>query len=154
MSDVDTVKQLYEAFGKGDIPAIIDRLDENVAWDAQTDVPSVPWRSPCRGKANIPAFFESLAPIRITRFEPHTFFADGDKVFVLIHVEAGSKGKHYIIPNEGHPLEVRQRRQGRRVSAHHRHRPAPAHVQGRMTRHISPSCHKPVGAGLFMEKSQ
>ena len=33
MSNVDTVKQVYEAFCKGDISAIIDKLDENVAWD-------------------------------------------------------------------------------------------------------------------------
>jgi ketosteroid isomerase-like protein len=102
MSNVDTIKALYEAFGKGDIPAIIGSLDEDVAWDTQSDVPGVPWLSPRRGKANVPAFFESLAPIHITRFEPHTFFADGDKVFVLIHIQADAKGKHYDIPNEGH----------------------------------------------------
>jgi uncharacterized protein len=102
MSNVDTVKQIYEAFGKGDIRAILDKLDENVAWDTQADVPGVPWLSPRRGKANIPAFFESLAPLHFTRFEPHTFFADSDKVFALIHIEADAKGKHYAIPNEGH----------------------------------------------------
>jgi hypothetical protein len=53
----------YEAFGKGDISAILDKLDENVAWDTQADVPGVPWLSPRRGKANVPAFFESLAPL-------------------------------------------------------------------------------------------
>ena len=102
MSNVATIKQIYEAFGKGDIAAIVDRLDENVAWDTLNDVPGVPWLAPRRGKANIPAFFESLAPLHFTRFEPHTFFADDDKVFVLIHIEADSKGKHYVIPNEGH----------------------------------------------------
>jgi ketosteroid isomerase-like protein len=102
MSHIDTVKQVYASFGKGDIPSIIDRLDENVAWDTQSQVTGVPWLLPRRGKANIPAFFESLAPLHFTRFEPHTFFADGDKVFALIHLEIDSKGKHYTIPNEGH----------------------------------------------------
>ena len=102
MSNVDTIKQIYEAFGKGDIPTIMDKLDENVAWDTQTHVLGVPWLSPRRGKGNIPAFFESLAPLHFTRFEPHTFFTDADKVFVLIHIEVDSMGKHYAIPNEGH----------------------------------------------------
>ena len=46
--------------------------------------------APRRGRANIPGFFESLAPLHFTRFEPHTFFADGDKVFALIHIDLGS----------------------------------------------------------------
>jgi ketosteroid isomerase-like protein len=102
MSNVDTVKQMYGAFGKGDIPAIVDRMDENVAWDTQTSVPHVPWLAPRRGKTNVPAFFESLTPLHFTRFEPHTFFADGDKVFALIHIEVEANGKRYVCPNEGH----------------------------------------------------
>jgi ketosteroid isomerase-like protein len=102
MNHLDTVQQVYESFGKGDIPAIVDRLDENVAWDTQSEVPGVPWLLPRRGKANIPASFESLAPLHFTWFEPHTVLADGDKVFALIHLEIDSNGKHYTIPNEGH----------------------------------------------------
>lgn len=102
MSHVDTVKQLYAAFGRGDIPAILEQLDENVEWDTELDVPGVPWLLPRRGRANIAGFFESLAPLQFTRFEPHTFFHDGDKVFALVHVEATASGKRYAIRNEGH----------------------------------------------------
>ncbi|HEV8575149.1 MAG TPA: nuclear transport factor 2 family protein [Dehalococcoidia bacterium] len=102
MSNVDTVKQIYEAFGRGDIPAIIDKLDANVEWDTDYDSPAAPWLQPRRGAANIPGFFESLAPLAFTKFEPHTFGADGNRVVAVIHVELDSKGKHYIIPNEGH----------------------------------------------------
>jgi ketosteroid isomerase-like protein len=70
MDKVETIKQIYEAFGKGDIPTIIDKLDEDVAWDTQSNVPGVPWLGPRRGKANIPGFFESLAPLQFTHFEP------------------------------------------------------------------------------------
>ena len=35
MSNVDTVKEMYEAFGRGDVPAIIEKLDENVEWDTE-----------------------------------------------------------------------------------------------------------------------
>ena len=102
MSNVDIVKQMYEAFGRGDIAAILDKLDDNVEWDTQVDVAGVPWLEPRRGKGNIPAFFESLAPLEFTRFDPHTFFDGGDKVFALIAIEADHKGKHYSIPLEGH----------------------------------------------------
>ena len=47
-------------------------------------------------------FFESMAPLKITRFEPHTIFDGGDKVFVLITFQATARGKDYSFPNNGH----------------------------------------------------
>jgi len=102
MSNVDTVKEIYAAFGRGDVPAILDKLDDNVEWETETSAQGVPWLEPRRGKANIAGFFEALAPLQITRFEPHTFFESGDKVFVLIAFEAIRDGKSYSIPNNGH----------------------------------------------------
>jgi len=104
MSHVDTVKGIYAAFGRGDIAAIIDTLDDNVEWDVEVPVSGVPWLQPRRGKAGVPAFFESLAPLSFPTFDPHTFFENGDKVMALIHLEVDHKpsGKHYSVPYEGH----------------------------------------------------
>ena len=102
MSNVDTVKEIYAAFGRGDVPAILDKLDDNVEWETETSAQGVPWLEPRRGKANIAGFFEALAPLQITRFEPHTFFESGDKVLVLIAFDATRDGKSYSIPNNGH----------------------------------------------------
>lgn len=104
MSNVDTVKQIYQAFGRGDISAIIEKLDRNVEWDVEVPTPGVPWLQPRHGAANVPAFFQSLAPLSFQRFEPHTFFADGNKVFALIAIEAThvASGKRYKFSNEGH----------------------------------------------------
>ena len=49
MSNIDTVKQIYQAFGRGDIPAIIDKLDLNVEWDLEVPTPGVPWLQARRG---------------------------------------------------------------------------------------------------------
>lgn len=62
----------------------------------------VPWLQARRVKASIAGFFESLAPLKITRFEPHTIFDGGDKVLVLIAFEATARGKDYSFPNNGH----------------------------------------------------
>jgi ketosteroid isomerase-like protein len=104
VSNVDTVKQIYEAFGRGDIPAIMGKLDPNVEWDVEIAAAGVPWLQPRRGAANVPAFFESLAPLSFQRFEPHTFFADGNKVFALVALDVRHtpSGKHYKFPHEGH----------------------------------------------------
>ena len=104
MGNIDTVKQIYDAFGRGDVPAIVDKLDQNVEWDVEVPTPGVPWLQPRRGVADIPAFFESLAPLSFQRFEPHTFFAEGNKVFALIAMVATlvASGKQYRFPYEGH----------------------------------------------------
>lgn len=102
MSNVGAVQAIYEAFGRGDVPAILGRLDDAVEWETTVPVPEVPWLRARRGKASIAGFFESLAPLEITRFEPHTILEGGDKVFVLIRFEATARGKRYSFPNEGH----------------------------------------------------
>jgi hypothetical protein len=99
---MDTVKDIYEAFGRGHVLAILDKLDDDVEWETVTPVEGVPWLQTRRGKANIGTFFESLAPLQITRFEPHTFFESGDRVFVLIAFEATRDGKTYSVPHNGH----------------------------------------------------
>jgi ketosteroid isomerase-like protein len=102
MSNIDTVKAMYEAYGRGDIPAVLEHLDDNVQWDTQYDSPAAPWLEPRRGRENVPSFFEALTPLQFTKFEPFFFAADGNRVVAVIHIEADHKGKHYVIPNEGH----------------------------------------------------
>jgi ketosteroid isomerase-like protein len=77
MSQVDTVQRIYAAFGRGDIPAIIDELDDNVEWDVEVPTPGVPWLQPRRGKTGVLAFFQSLAPLAFPTFDPHTFLKTG-----------------------------------------------------------------------------
>jgi ketosteroid isomerase-like protein len=102
VSNTATVKAIYEAFGRGDVATILDKLDDAVEWETTVPVSDVPWLQPRSGKANIVGFFESLAPLKIIRFEPHTIFDGGDKVFVLITFEATVQGKSYSFPNNGH----------------------------------------------------
>lgn len=102
VSNVETVQAIYQAFGRGDVATILDRLDDAVEWETTVPVSDVPWLQARRGKANVVGFFESLAPLKITRFEPHAIFDGGDKVFVLITFEATAQGKSYSFPNNGH----------------------------------------------------
>jgi ketosteroid isomerase-like protein len=104
MSNIDTVKAMYEAFGRGDVPAILEKLDENVEWDTDYDPHSAaaPWLEPRRGRENVPGFFEAVGTMQITKFEPHTFGADGNKVVSVVDLEADREGKHYVLPNTGH----------------------------------------------------
>ena len=37
MSNLATVQSIYEAFGKGDVPSILDTLADDVEWESWSD---------------------------------------------------------------------------------------------------------------------
>ena len=82
------MQAIYQAFGRGDVATILERLDDAVEWETTVPMSDVPWLQARRRKANIVGFFESLAPLKITRFEPHTIFDGGSagKVVKYDHV--------------------------------------------------------------------
>lgn len=53
MSNIDAVRGIYEAFGRGDVGVILDRLDDAVEGETQAPVSGVPWLQARRGKSNI-----------------------------------------------------------------------------------------------------
>jgi uncharacterized protein len=91
MSNVDAVRAIYEAFGQGDFPAILDRLAEDVAWDQDAPGYGVPIYEPGVGKAHAARFFELLQDLEFHRFEPTNFLVGGDQVAVTIDIEVTVK---------------------------------------------------------------
>lgn len=69
MGNLGTVQQIYAAFGRGDIPAILEHLDESVEWEYGANSTDVPWLQPRRGREGAGAFFVSLGEIDIHKFE-------------------------------------------------------------------------------------
>ena len=65
MSNVDTVQAIYGAFGRGDIPFILDQVADTVDWD-YASASDVPWLQPRQGKAGVRAFFVALIDIEAT----------------------------------------------------------------------------------------
>ena len=80
---VEVVRGTYEAFGRGDIPALLELLTEDVEWTLQGP-PEIPFAGTARGRAAVAAFFARVAEtIEFLRFEPRQFVARGDTVVVL-----------------------------------------------------------------------
>ena len=52
-----TVQGIYEAFGKGDVPAILDQLTDDVDWAAEASSDAVPWYGMRKGKDEVVGFF-------------------------------------------------------------------------------------------------
>ena len=80
---VGVVQQGYEAFGRGDIPAVLELLTDDVVWTEQG--PSViPFAGTFRGREGIAEFFTLLdETLEFEQFEPRKFVGQGDTVVVV-----------------------------------------------------------------------
>jgi len=103
MSDqIATVASLYEAFGRGDIPAILDHLADDIQWEPWADTSAqkagVVWLQPRQGKAGVLEFFQIVGEMGVTDFRVLSLLEGGNQVVAEIVIDAslpgGSGGFH------------------------------------------------------------
>jgi ketosteroid isomerase-like protein len=87
MSNVETVRGIYAAFGAGDVPSILARLADGVDWEYGQGKNDVPWLQQRRGRDAVGGFFESLGALEFHAFTPKEILEAGDVVVALIDVE-------------------------------------------------------------------
>ena len=93
--NIETVKAMYEAFGRGDVDAILERCTDDVDWAAEAAIEVAPWHGVKRGKAEVPSFFAGIAQTGpVTEFSPLSFTSndDGDPV--------GGPGSAVYVPKD------------------------------------------------------
>ena len=102
MSNLSTVRGIYESFGKGDIPAILDVLAEGVEWKSWEDNSSVkagvPWMVPRHGKEEVVKFFEAAGQMEILDLQVLNMMEGGNQVAVSFVFEVNLPawgGGHY-----------------------------------------------------------
>src|SRR4249920_949385 len=99
------VREIYDAVGRGDVAAILDRVTDDVDWSAEAAAHAAPWHGPRTGPSGVASFFADLAgSIEITEFIPHAFATGED-----------DEGRQYR-DHGVHPARLRDRR-GRRPPA-------------------------------------
>jgi len=71
-------------FQRGDIPALLARLDDAIVWETPFPAGAIPYGGTRRGKEQVAAFFRELdETVQITRFDLHDFLtADGTIVVI------------------------------------------------------------------------
>jgi uncharacterized protein len=98
--NVETAKEGYAAFGRGDVPAILELLTDDIEWIEPGPADVIAAAGTYRGKEEVAGFFATLAEnAEIHRFEPHEFIAQGDHVVVLIHSESTVKSTGRKVTN-------------------------------------------------------
>jgi ketosteroid isomerase-like protein len=104
MSNAQTVQEIYAAFGRGDVPAILSKLSPDVDWEYGPASTTVPWLQHRRGREEVAGFFESLAGIEMHTFAPKEILEAGSVVVALIDVDftVKSTGKRITEDDEIH----------------------------------------------------
>ncbi len=92
MSNVDTIKDVYAAFGRGDVEAILEVLADDVEFESWADNSAVragvPWLQPRRGKEGAVEFFAIVGGWQIREFSVLAIMDGGDKVAAEIVMDA------------------------------------------------------------------
>ena len=102
MSNLSTVQGIYESFGKGDVPAILAVLADDVEWEAWADNSAVkaglPWMTARHGKEAVVGFFEAAGQMEILDLQVLSMMEGGNQVAVEFVLEANLPawgGGHY-----------------------------------------------------------
>lgn len=82
-----TVSAIYASFGRGDVPAILARLHEDVEWEHDAMDHGIGWLRPRRGREQVAGFFQDLAQVEILRFEPLNLMTGNDQVASTVRIE-------------------------------------------------------------------
>jgi ketosteroid isomerase-like protein len=91
------LENAYAAFGRGDVPAILETCADDVEWSTNLDqslpgASDVTWTRTFHGRNEAAKFFAELAAdVDFKKFQPTGFFHGGDTVVVRISSETTVK---------------------------------------------------------------
>jgi ketosteroid isomerase-like protein len=82
-----TIEAVYAAFGRGDVPFILERVSAGTRWDFSTTASDVPWHAPVASKQELPRFFQTMGEhVQFEAFEPRTYLSEGRDVVVKLRI--------------------------------------------------------------------
>jgi ketosteroid isomerase-like protein len=91
-----TVAAIYEAFARGDVPAVLDRLADDVAWEQWTDNfaqrAGVPDLLPRRGRDDVAGFFGLIAAWTVLDFAVLDVVGSGRQVVAEVRASFALPG--------------------------------------------------------------
>jgi hypothetical protein len=91
-TNLAAVAAIYDAFARGDVPAILARLADDVRWEDWADNAAqragVPWLQRRTGRDGAAAFFEAAGRLQITEFRVLSLMAGARQVAVEVEIAA------------------------------------------------------------------
>jgi uncharacterized protein len=91
-ANIKAVEAAYEAFGRGDVAAILDMVTDDVDWAAEAASPTAPWYGVRHGKAAVAQFFTDFgSAMEVDEFTPLTFAANDTDVLTVVRCRTRSR---------------------------------------------------------------
>ena len=91
-ANIKTIAEIYEAFGRGDVAAILDSLTDDVDWAAEAASHAAPWYGVRHGKDAVALFFTEFgSTMEIEEFTPHTFAGNETDVLTVVRCRTKSR---------------------------------------------------------------
>ncbi len=105
-TNAGAVAEIYAAFGRGDVPAILERLADDVAWDVwprhYAHEAGVAHLAPRRGPSEVAGFFAVIAEWSVRAFDVQDVIGIGDQIVAQIHAEFDLPGGGRLHDEELH----------------------------------------------------
>jgi uncharacterized protein len=91
--NVKTIQSVYEAFGRGDVAAILEVLTDDVDWASEAaDATGAPWYGVRHGRDEVTAFFEAFgSTMEVEEFTPTVFAATDTEVLTVVRLRAKTR---------------------------------------------------------------
>ena len=91
-ANIKTIAEVYQAFGRGDVAAIIDTVTDDVDWAAEAASSAAPWYGVRHGKDAVVAFFSDFgSTMEVEEFTPVSFAANDTDVLTVVRFRARSR---------------------------------------------------------------
>lgn len=90
---VAQVQAAYADFGSGNIPALLERLTDDIVWTTPGEGTAIPNAGRLQGKARVGQFFEGIgSTLEFHDFNPSEYISQGDVVVALGTWDATVRG--------------------------------------------------------------
>jgi ketosteroid isomerase-like protein len=91
-TNIKTIATVYEAFGRGDVAAILGAVTDDVDWAAETTSTAAPWYGVRHGKDAVADFFTAFgSTMDVEEFTPVSFAANDTDVLTVVRFAARSR---------------------------------------------------------------
>ena len=98
------VGSIYELFGKGDVPAILEHVSEDAQWEHwkenSAQAKGVPYLQARKGKQGAADFLASLGAVELRDFKVGSILGGGNKVCAEIVIEFKVKATGKVLRDE------------------------------------------------------
>ena len=92
-ANIKTITQVYEAFGRGDVAAILDAVTDDVDWAAEAASSAAPWYGVRHGRDAVAVFFSDFgSTMEVEEFTPVSSAANDTEVLTVVRFRSRSRG--------------------------------------------------------------